>query len=139
MPAVYEKSLLFAQFLASDAQNWIRFVPALPFQAAYYCDILGGRGVLHRFLLQLTAQGSKQQRRCRVALEVGSHTTTPGGLILDVISTAREVPMEISGLNFAGAKWPAIQDPLVRKAREIALTASGRFGPLPGPLLAYTN
>lgn len=137
MPAVHEKSLLFALFLAADAQNWIRFVPALPFQAAYYCDIHGGRGVLHRFLLQLTARGSKQQRRCRVALEVGSHTTTAGGgLILDVISTAREVPIEMSGLNFAGAKWPAIQDPLVRKAREIALTASGRFGPLPAPLLA---
>lgn len=42
MPAIYEKSLLLAQFLNSDAKLWVRFVPVLPCRAAYYYDFYDG-------------------------------------------------------------------------------------------------
>lgn len=118
---------LLSHFLESNAKHWVRFVPALPLQAAYYYDAHFGRGVLHRYLLHLTKQGST----CRIALEIGSHTWSRGGLIFDVSSTAREIALDVHGLDFAGARWFSLEDPFVRKAHEIVLDRRSVFGLAP--------
>lgn len=104
-------------------------MPALPLEAAYYYDARFGGGLLHRYLLHLTT--SESQRSCRIALEIGSHTPTLGGLILDVTSTRREIALDSAGLDPAEAKWPDLDDPLMRKAHEIVLHCKHRFGPPP--------
>ncbi len=139
MQTVHEKTLLFAEFIASDTRHWIRFVPALPAQAAYYYDAHLGGGILHRFLLHLTKQGSPHQPSCRVVLEVGSHASSERGLMFDVASTAREIPIELSGLSFAAAKWPARMDLLVRKAQRIAVTCADKYGPPPPTMPVYVH
>lgn len=74
--------------------------------------------------MHLTKSGGS----CRLALEIGSHTRTQGGLIFDAISTSPEVALEASGLEFADAEWPALDDPLVRKAHGIVLRCRDQFG-----------
>jgi hypothetical protein len=130
MPAAYEKTLLFAQFLDSSTKHWVRFLPALPLQAAYYWDATVGNDVLHRFLLHLTKHRSGTQTFCRISLAIGSHTRSDGGLLLEVTSTERDVEIEMSCLNFADAKWAKLNDPVVRKARSIAVACSDALRPL---------
>lgn len=141
MSATYEKSLLFAQFLRSDTKHWIRFVPALPFRAAYYYDFHDKyAGVLHRFVLELTKQQSEVRSLCLVELGIASHTPIRGGgLALDVASTSREIPIELPDINFAAAKWPTLEDPLVRKAHQIVVTCIDRYGPSPTTAPAYVH
>lgn len=140
MSAAHEKSLLFAQFLRSDTKHWIRFVPALPFRAAYYYDLHeGAAGVLHRFVLELTRLESKVCCSCLVELGIASHTMVRGSLALDVASTSREVDIELRDMNFAAAKWPTLKDPLVRKAHQIVLTCPDRYGPAPTTSPAYVH
>lgn len=139
MSVVHEKSLLFAQFLTSDTKHWVRFVPALPLRAAYYYDAPGGDSVLHRFLLELTKQERSARCLCHLELGIASHTIVRGGLALDVASTSREVPIELPDVNFAAAKWPALKDPLVRKAHKIVVACLDRYGPPPARLPAYVH
>lgn len=133
VPAIHEKTLLFSQFLKSDPKLWVRFAPALPMQAAYYYDAHVKGAVLHRFLLHLTKYGDARQCSCHIALEIGSHTPSRGGLILDVASTARGgIALDSPGLDFADARWAALKDPLVRKARDIVVACRDIYGPPPG-------
>ena len=115
MPSRYRRELLLEHFLKSETCHWVRFVPALPLQAAYYHDAHVGGGVLHRYLLHLTQLSGT----CQLVLEVGSHTTSQGGLIFDATSFSREVALEPLHLNFAEAAWPAPGDALVGKAHNI--------------------
>ena len=131
MESVHEKCLLFAHFLESDSKLWIRFVPALPLQAAYYYDAHFAGGVLHRFLLHLTSSATTEQRSCRIALEVGSHSPSRVGLVFDVTSIRRDIALDSKGASFADANWPTLGDPLVRKSHEIVLRCRSRFGPAP--------
>lgn len=133
MPPIHERTLLLARFLKSDPELWVRFVSALPMQATYHYDAHVKGGVLHRYLLHLTKCGDTGQSSCRIALEIGSHTPSRGSLILDVASTARNgVALDSAGLDFADARWPALNDPLIRKAREIVVACRNRYGPPPG-------
>lgn len=96
-------------------------------------------GVLHRFVLELTRLESKAHCTCLVELGIASHTTVRGGLTLDVASTSREVVIGLPDLNFAAAKWPTLKDPLVRKAHQIVLTCTNRYGPPPTTAPAYVH
>lgn len=131
MPSFHERTLLFAHFLESDTKLWVRFVPALPLQAAYYYDVHAADGGLHRFLLHLTNQGDTERPSCRLALEIGSHTPSRVGLIFDVTSTVREVAVDPRRCDFADAKWPTLDDPFARKAHNIVVACRDRYGPPP--------
>jgi len=137
MSPVHEKTQLLAHFLESETRIWVRFVPAVPLDAAYYYDAHFGGGVLHRYLLHLTTSESTEQRSCRIALEIGSHTPSQGGLILDVTSTRRDIAIDASGSDLADANWPTLEDPLVRKAYEIVQRCKHRFGPPPSTGAIY--
>lgn len=132
MPSFHERTALFAHFLESDTKLWVRFVPALPLQAAYYYDAHVEDGGLHRFLLHLTKREDAERRSCRLALEIGSHIPSRGGLIFDVTSTACEVAVDASGCDFSDAKWPMLDDPFTRKAHNIVVMCRDRYGPAPG-------
>ncbi len=120
---------LFAEFCESDTKLWIRFVPALPMQAAYYYDAHFGGGVLHRYLLHLTWSGSEREL-CRISLEIGSHTLSQGALIFNASSASRQICLDPLACDYP-ARWPSRADSLVRKTHEIVERCRERYGPPP--------
>lgn len=74
---------------------------------------------------------SLRPARESVGLEIGSHTWSDGGLIFDVSSSAREIALDVHGLDFADARWSSLEEPFIRKAHEIVLSCRNTFGVAP--------
>ncbi|WP_156385557.1 hypothetical protein [Ramlibacter sp. Leaf400] len=123
MPHIDQTDQLLAFFLGTDPKLWVRFVPRIAVKATYYCDAdVRDSGRFHRFLLVIASR--------RVVLEAGP-ISSGHGLIFNARSIAHKIAPDTPDLDCVGANWSGLNDPFMRKAREIAEVCSHKFAPSP--------